>query len=239
MIKKIIRLVIPKKIQEYFQKLRKQANNFKSLAQNYGQWKTIRDFSSVDKNGLPVPWYTYPTTEFLSHLDLSSFKVFEYGSGNSTLWWAARSRHVTSVEDNELWFKKVKRLLKEQNVEYRLEKDLQKYSTMATNDFEVYIVDGKYRRECLNHIVNLDVGKNKRGGAIMLILDNSDRYPNTLKFLKEKLGWIQIDFHGFGPINSYTWTTSIFINPARYSELRYCSALKSECALNQLVDDDY
>ena len=73
----------------------------------------------------------------------------------------------------------------------------------------------------------------------MLILDNSDRYPNKLKFLKEKLGWMQIDFHGFGPINSYTWTTSIFINPARFSELRYCRALKSVCALEQLVDDDY
>jgi hypothetical protein len=238
MIKKFIRYAIPKKIQERIDCFCKQANNFKMLAQNYGQWKTIRDFSSVDKNGLPVPWYTYPTTEFLSHLDLTSFKVFEYGSGNSTLWWAARSRHITSVEDNELWFEKVKHLLKEKNVEYRLEKDPQKYSTMATKDFEVYIVDGKYRRECLNHIVNLDVGK-KRGSAIMLILDNSDRYPNTLKFLKEKLGWMQIDFHGFGPINSYTWTTSIFINPARYSELRYCSALKSECALNQLVDNDY
>ena len=81
--------------------------------------------------------------------------------------------------------------------------------------------------------------KKKGGGAIMLILDNSDRYPNKLKFLKEKLGWMQIDFHGFGPINSYTWTTSIFINPARYSELRYCSSLKSVCALEQLVDDDY
>jgi hypothetical protein len=55
MIKKIIRLVIPKKIQERLQNLCKQANNFKSLAQNYGQWKTIRDFSSVDKNGLPIP----------------------------------------------------------------------------------------------------------------------------------------------------------------------------------------
>jgi hypothetical protein len=238
MIKKIIRSVIPKKIQEYIQNFRKQANNFKTLAQNYGQWKTIKNFSSVDKSGLPIPWYTYPTIEFLSHLDLSSFKVFEYGSGNSTLWWAARSKQVTSVEDNELWYKKIKHLLKK-NVEYHLEIDSHKYSTMATNDFEVYIVDGKYRRECLNHIVNLEVEKKKGGGAIMLILDNSDRYPNKLKFLKEKLGWMQIDFHGFGPINSYTWTTSIFINPARYSELRYCSSLKSVCALEQLVDDDY
>lgn len=237
MIKKIIRFVTPKKIQEFIQDLRKQTNNFKMLAQNYGQWKSIKYFSSVDKGGAPIPWYTYPTIEFLSHLDFSSFKIFEYGSGNSTLWWASRSRQVTSVEDDELWFKKIKRLNKEQNIEYRLEKDPQKYFTMATNNFEVFIVDGKYRRECINHIVNLEV--EGRGRGVMIILDNSDKYPNTLKFLQEKLGWIQIDFHGYGPINSYTWTTSILINPVRYSKLRYSSTLKSECAIEQLNDDDY
>jgi hypothetical protein len=163
MIKKFVSYVTPKKIKEYIQRLLKQVSNFKKLALNYGQWITIRDWSSVDKNGAPIPWYTYPTTEFLSHLNLSSFKVFEYGSGNSTLWWAARSKQVTSVEDDELWYKKIKCLLKSQNVEYRLEKNPQKYFTMATNDFEVFIVDGKYRRECLNHIVNL---KKFGGGGV-------------------------------------------------------------------------
>jgi hypothetical protein len=172
----------------------------------------------------------------LSHLDLSSFKVFEYGSGNSTLWWAERSKQVTSVEDDELWYEKIKLLLKSQNVEYCLEKNPQKYFTMATNYFEVLIVDGKYRRECLNHIVNLK--KIGGRGGVMLIFDNSDWYPNTVRFLQEKLGWMQIDFHGYGPINDYTWTTSIFMNPARYSELRYVNDLKSQCSLQVVADDD-
>jgi hypothetical protein len=235
MIKKFVGYVTPKKIKEYIWPLLKQVSNFKKLALNYGQWRTIRDWSSVDISGAPIPWYTYPATEFLSHLDLSSFKVFEYGSGNSTLWWAERSKQVTSVEDDELWYEKIKLLLKSQNVEYCLEKNPQKYFTMATNDFEVLIVDGKYRRECLNHIVNL---KKWGGGGVMLIFDNSDWYPNTVRFLQEKLGWMQIDFHGYGPINNYTWTTSIFMNPARYSELRYVNDLKSQCSLQVVADDD-
>lgn len=234
MIKKIIKFLIPKKIQEYIQRLLKQASVFKGLVQGYGQWKTIRDWSSVDKSGAPIPWYTYPTTEFLSHLDLSRFKVFEYGSGNSTLWWAARTKQVTSVEDDELWYQKIKSSLKEQNVEYRLEKNSHKYFTMATDDFQIFIVDGKYRRECLSHIVNLK----KKYNGIMLIFDNSDWYPNTVRFLQEKLGWMQIDFHGYGPINNYTWTTSIFVNPERYSELRYVKDLKSQCSLKLVADDD-
>jgi len=235
MIKKFVSYVNPKKIKEYIQRLLKQVSNFKKLALNYGQWRTIRDWSSVDKSGVPIPWYTYPATEFLSHLDFSSFKVFEYGSGNSTLWWAERSKQVTSVEDDELWYEKIKLLLKSQNVEYCLEKNPQKYFTMATNDFEVLIVDGKYRRECLNHIVNL---KKIGEGGVMLIFDNSDWYPNTVRFLQEKLGWMQIDFHGYGPINDYTWTTSIFVNPKKYSELCYFRALKSQCSIQGVADDD-
>jgi hypothetical protein len=230
MIKKIIKFLIPK----YIQRLLKQGSVFKGLVQSYGQWKTIRDWSSVDKSGAPIPWYTYPTTEFLSHLDLSRFKVFEYGSGNSTLWWAARTKQVTSVEDNQLWYEKIKSSLKEQNVEYRLEKNSQKYFTMATDDFQIFIVDGKYRRECLSHIVNLK----KKDNGVMLIFDNSDWYPNTVRFLQEKLGWMQIDFHGYGPINNYTWTTSIFVNPARYSELCYIKDLKSQCSLKLVADND-
>lgn len=72
----------------------------------------------------------------------------------------------------------------------------------------------------------------------MLILDNSDWYPKSVAFLREKLRWMQTDFHGFGPINNYTWTTSIFVNPVRYNELRYQNVLKSQCARVQVADGD-
>jgi hypothetical protein len=229
MIKKTIRCVVPEKILERIQRLRKQRRNFVSLASNYGQWSSIRDWNSVDENGRPIPWYTYPATEYLSHLDFSAFKVFEYGSGNSTLWWSDRANYISSVEDNESWYEKIKILLKNGNVKYRLEKDYQKYFSTATNNFDVYIVDGKNRRECLEHVVTL-------GSGVMLILDNSDWYPNSVSFLQENLGWMQIDFHGFGPINNYTWTTSIFVNPARHAELRYIRPLKSICGLERGTD---
>jgi hypothetical protein len=232
MIKKAIRSVIPEKLFERIQRLRKQGRNFKSLAQNYGQWTTIRDWNSVDEKGQPIPWYTYPTTEFLSHLDLSAFKVFEYGSGNSTLWWSDRTSQITSVEDDQSWYEKIKSSLKNKNVDYRLEKDRQKYFSMADDGFDIFIVDGKYRGECLEHVVKL-------GGGVMLILDNSDWYPNSVRFLQDKLGWMQADFHGFGPINNYTWTTSIFLNPMRYQELKYNNNLKSKCGLVQVADGDY
>jgi hypothetical protein len=231
-VKKSIRSVIPEKLFERIQRFRQQGRNFKSLAQDYGQWTTIRDWNSVDAKGRPIPWYTYPATEFLSHLVLSKFKVFEYGSGNSTLWWSDRAWQIASVEDDQSWYAKIKSSLTNKNVDYRLERDRQKYFSTADDSFDIFVVDGKYRRECLEHVVK--VGK----GGVMLILDNSDWHPNSVRFLQEKLGWMQTDFHGFGPINNYTWTTSIFLNPKRHQELKYNNNLKSQCGLVQVADGD-
>ena len=229
---KPIGLAVPGKLLQRVRQLRTQGRNFKSLAQGYGQWLSIRGCNSVDKEGQPIPWYTYPTIEYLSHLELSTLRVFEYGSGNSTLWWAARVSHVTSVEDDRGWYDKIKSSLNFQNVDYRLARNSREYFSMATNDFDIYIVDGTHRRECLEHVASLESG-------MMLILDNSDWYPKSVSFLQEELGWMQVDFHGFGPINNYTWTTSVFVNPARFTDVRYRCSLKSRCGLMQVADGDH
>jgi hypothetical protein len=72
----------------------------------------------------------------------------------------------------------------------------------------------------------------------MLILDNADWYPKSVRFVQEKLRWIQTDFHGFGPINSYTWTTSVFINPARHSELSYSRRLNPKGGILTKKDNE-
>ncbi len=205
----------------------KQMYNFKLLSIDYGQWRTIRDSNSVTLHGRPIPWYTYPATEFLSHLDFTQFKVFEYGAGNSTLWWSKRAKYISSVENDEVYYKKIKDLLKNKNAICHLEKKKKKYISMAANTFDIFIIDGSYRKECLEHVVNLKSGCSK----LMIIFDNSDRYPYSVSFIQQKLSWLQIDFHGFGPINRYTWTTSIFINSDRFQELTYSRVLKSKCGL--------
>ena len=71
----------------------------------------------------------------------------------------------------------------------------------------------------------------------MLIFDNSDWYPKTISKLDDRLKhWVQVDFSGFGPINGYTWTTSIFINSQADSKLIYKQALKSMAGIEQICD---
>lgn len=213
-------------------------HNFKLLAKVYGQWPSIRNRNSVDGNYYPIPWYTYPAIEFLSHLDLRSFSLFEYGSGNSTLWWSKYVKKLVAIEDDKDWHKKIKDSLSVDinnynNVTYYFEENSSDYVLKANNNFDIFIVDGNYRMQCLEHLVSLNyiIKKNnqptKKIIAAIIILDNSDWYPEGVRFLQDKLKWMQIDFHGFGPVNNYTSTTTFFINPARYHELVYKKPLRS------------
>ena len=69
------------------------------LAFEYGHLRTAALGRPIDAEGRPVPWYTYPAIEFLRQLDFANASVFEYGSGNSTLFWCSIAREVISVED--------------------------------------------------------------------------------------------------------------------------------------------
>lgn len=75
--------------------------------------------------------------------------------------------------------------------------------------FDCIIIDGVERMQCALEVPHL-LKKEAKEGA-MVILDNADWYANTARYLRETLNLIEIDFHGFGAINAYTWTTSIFL----------------------------
>jgi len=88
--KKILKRFIPKFIKKKLEPYRKQWQSFKILAFEYGQWRTIKNWECVDKKGEPFPWFTYPAIEYLSHLDLSDFLVYEYGSGKILLYFGLK-----------------------------------------------------------------------------------------------------------------------------------------------------
>ena len=64
-----------------------------------------------------LPWMTYDAIDFLSSVCTSDMKVFEWGSGGSTLFFARHTRHVISVEHSHQWAKQLSDKLKEKEVE--------------------------------------------------------------------------------------------------------------------------
>lgn len=94
---KILGRIIPRNI-------RTQLKNFKILAMEFGQWRSIKERSCIDKEGNFIPWCTYSAIEFLKQFDFSNKNVFEWGSGNSSFFWAIKAKEVISIEDDKKWF---------------------------------------------------------------------------------------------------------------------------------------
>ena len=70
----------------------------KILFHDHAYFASIKNGELRDRNKNYLPWFTYPAIEALSNWDLSDKRVFEYGSGFSTLFWASRAKEVVSVE---------------------------------------------------------------------------------------------------------------------------------------------
>ncbi|MFH0879142.1 MAG: hypothetical protein V2A34_05480, partial [Lentisphaerota bacterium] len=79
----------------------------KGLPLSAGWDRSFREMSSVDAGGKPIPWITYSALQFLESRIRKDFRVFEYGCGNSTLWWANRVQQVTSCESDEQWVRRI------------------------------------------------------------------------------------------------------------------------------------
>ena len=183
------------------------------LWRDYGHVRSMRTQSTVDANGNPWPWYTYPAIEFLSQLDFRDKTVFEYGSGMSTLYWAKTAARVVSVEDDARWFDVV-RARAPANARVMLETDLSAFAVSAERtgeQFDIVVVDGPARGRTRFKCAEVALRVLRRGGLV--ILDNSDWLPESARLLREH-GLLQVDMTGFAPICDHVQTTSLFFDRA-------------------------
>jgi len=169
----------------------------------------------IDGQGKPLPWITYPITEFLNQIDFSEATVFEFGAGSSTLWWAERAKAVFSVEREADWFNRLAPALPS-NASVTLEENEIEYPRQIHRPgvrFDIVVVDGAVRYPCAQEAIS----RLEDGGLI--ILDNTEWYPNTAAMLR-KTGFAQIDFCGFCPVNAYPSCTSIFFKTDKWFSRR-------------------
>ena len=176
--------------------------------------RTIDEKICVDRDGNPIPWYTYPAIEYLSQFDYSQKNIFEFGCGYSSMFWANRALSVTSIEDNSSWFEKWQKEFKHPHLDIRWRDEGEIYENAIFEDnkkYDVIVIDGKRRAQCAAVAL-----KQLADGGI-IILDDSDRvntckeYQQAITALKQA-DLIQIDFYGFCPMNVYTKATSLFLS---------------------------
>lgn len=186
-----------------------------SFRDQYGYINSCLAKRPVDTLGQPIPWFTYPAIEFLDSLDLAEAAVFEWGSGNSSAWFSSRCRSIESVESDRDWFDYQIGILKQnQKITFASKRSRDYVNAIEAGNeqkYDIIVVDGDDQRsECCSAAIS------RLNPSGFLVLDNADWYPVLCDSLRGS-GFIQIDFHGHGPINPYTWTTSLFL-PAGSAE---------------------
>lgn len=149
----------------------------------------IEDMAELD-----LPWWTFAAIDeadkFLK--SRSSPRVFEYGSGASTIWLARRAALVTSIEHDRPWHGVVsKRLAGHKNATAKLieadaepvsgylsekpgwqGRSFQRYASAIDSEpgeFDLIVIDGRARGACLGHAIE------KLAPDGMILFDNSAR----------------------------------------------------------------
>jgi FkbM family methyltransferase len=168
----------------------------------------------VAQDGSPLPWYTYSMIDFIEGRIRPDMEVFEYGAGNSTLWWAQRVAHVSAVESDEGWARRLAADLPA-NVDLRFEPaEAPGYAGSAAaraRAFDIVVIDGMERNAC----AAAALPALKEDGVV--IWDNSDwadAWADGIDHLVAA-GFRRIDLRGLGPLVWRPWTTSVFYRPGR------------------------
>ncbi len=177
-----------------------------------GHALSVERQESVDYDGSPLPWITYPAIEYLSSLDLRDKKVFEWGCGNGSRWFAQHAKLVVSVERREEWAQKIA-AYRLPNLEIVVEPDIPKTVEVIAQrpeaPFDVIVIDDELRDQCC------EIAPKYLAENGLIILDNSEQTElgasQGAKYLREN-EFIQVDFYGFVPIVSFTSVTSFFFS---------------------------
>ncbi len=179
----------------------------------HGHDRSVATGLAVDARGGPLPMYTYAAIEYLGQLDFSDRHVLEFGSGQSTLWWARRAARVTAVEHDDHWVRR----LEEAGLE-NVECLFAKREDVASGDlylavlpdgqrYDVIALDGLHYHDC----AAAARGLLNPGGLV--VLDNADFYPATCALLRDA-EFLQVDMAGFKPCHTDAQVTSLFFDRA-------------------------
>src|SRR6185312_7790805 len=86
----------PDRFSQYRDSPDKLLRNFEILSCDMGQLNTMMLNLPVDASKRPLPWYTYPAIEYLRQFDFTDKYIFEFGCGNSSLFWLEMGATVWS-----------------------------------------------------------------------------------------------------------------------------------------------
>jgi hypothetical protein len=183
----------------------------KGYLKDIGWFKAFDSKSPVDSDGNPIPWVTYSFIDFIKTRLNKDHNVFEFGSGNSTYFYAKYAGAVVSVEHDKNWFNKIEKSgMKPFNSELIFCElvrggDYCRIPVKLQQKFDIIIVDGRDRVNCCKQ------GIEALSATGVLVLDDSERdvYKEAVALLLAK-GFKHLLLSGISPGLFYRKSTSVF-----------------------------
>lgn len=178
----------------------------------HGWLRTFAEKRPVDRAGEPVPWMNYAMVDFLAERAGAAWRVFEYGAGASTAWWAKRAASVTACEHDEGWYRQLidRFPANVKLLHVPLDVDGAYCRTILKEDgeFDVVVSDGRDRVRCaLNALPKLSPGG-------VLILDDFEREKYApAKTELAKHGFRCLAIGGMKPRSYDESRTAVFYRP--------------------------
>lgn len=152
-------------------------------------WVGIVQRLWFEKNNPGVPWLTQNVVKLLKENVRKTDVYLEFGSGQSTTWFASRVGKIYSVEHDKSWYSIVKNKVgKVSGLVYKLAQTKKDYLSIVDElkdkTVDICLVDGNWRRDCML----VAIPKIKIGG--MLILDNAEtKLPAYWDSLSMQTSW--------------------------------------------------
>ncbi len=141
---------------------------------------------------LGLPWWSYKSIDKTLSFINPEMKVFEWGSGGSTLFFARRVKYVNSVEDDPLWLDQLQSKLKQEGInnvkisycpfDFRNPKNFPEsayLNALSSNEYDIIIIDGQdctfqERITCFQH------AEKYSDNSKYIIMDDFWRYETLL-----------------------------------------------------------
>jgi hypothetical protein len=201
--------------------------------------------AGVTPMSMGLPWTTFTAIEHLQTHLRSGMKVFEFGSGGSTLFFIRQGAVVSSVEHEKIWHERVVRELASLKISGHDVRFVPPEPALETqpgdpSDPEVYATSDEVWRKYSfrNYAACIDAHAPETFDVILvdgrarpacvrhalprlkpgglLVLDNSERAEYARAMaLVDQMKWPRTDCIGPGPCNRYFWRTTIWQKPEK------------------------
>jgi hypothetical protein len=188
---------------------RHQLRNKESYLSVTGWTRSIMEKRPCRSDGSAVPWMNYPVITLIQGRLNKNMRLFEYGSGYSTLFFSNLVGDVVSVEYDLQWYEKISKELPKNARVMFVQNDVDGTYCRAIHQvpeyFDVVVVDGRDRVNCIKQALT----KLNESGTMLLDDAQRESYQGGIDYAVGQ-GFKRLDVEGLKPGDHGVHRTTIF-----------------------------